>query len=427
MNGNLTMGSLFSGSGGFELAGIINNILPKWASEIEPYPIAVTKEHFPNMLHLGDICKINGGEIDPVDIITWGSPCQSLSVAGKREGIKNISNGDEITTKSGLFLEAIRIIKEMRENTNGKCPRYGVWENVYGAFSCNKGEDFRTVLQEIIKIVEPNAIMPAVPKNGWPRADCYYGDGWSIAYRTFDAQYWGVPQRRKRIYLVADFGGRRAREILFKQESLFRNTEESCKKWKEIATDSKRGTREPNLICYRICSNGSCSMKSNNPDSGIYKTEIYETLNTNSSNPSCNQGGTVICSYFSFQSFGNLKENTVSSTLCSRDFKDATDLIVKGNRVRKLMPIECTRLQGFPDDWGLISHKVDFSNEEYQFWLKVRNEYNKINGKKATLYSKEDMLKWYNKLHTDSAEYKMWGNGIALPCAYYVMKGIASC
>ena len=214
------LGSLFDGSGGFPLAGSLCGIEPCWASEVEPYPIAVTRERFPNMKHLGDISKINGAEIEPVDIITFGSPCQDLSVAGKRAGLKHEANGDEETTRSGLFMEAVRIIKEMRTATNGKYPRFALWENVPGAFSSNKGEDFRVVCEELIKIVEPSAVMPAVPPKGWNYSDSYVGDGWSLAYRVFDAQYWGVPQRRRRIHLIADFRGECAREILFKRDGL---------------------------------------------------------------------------------------------------------------------------------------------------------------------------------------------------------------
>ena len=174
------LGSLFDGSGGFPLAGAMFGIEPVWASEVEPYPIAVTRERFPNMKHLGDISKINGVEIEPVDIITFGSPCQDLSVAGKRAGLKHESNGDEETTRSGLFMEAVRIIKEMRDATNGVYPRFALWENVPGAFSSNKGEDFRIVLEELIKIAEPDAVMPEVPKKGWAYADCYTGDGWAL-------------------------------------------------------------------------------------------------------------------------------------------------------------------------------------------------------------------------------------------------------
>lgn len=187
------LGSLFDGSGGFPLAGSLCGIEPVWAAEVEPYPIAVTRSRFPNMKHLGDISKVNGGEIEPVDIITFGSPCQDLSVAGKRAGLKHEANGDEETTRSGLFMEAVRIIKEMRKATGGQYPRFALWENVPGAFSSQKGEDFRVVLEELIRIVEPRAVMPPVPKAGWAYADSYTGDGWSLAYRVFDAQYWGVP------------------------------------------------------------------------------------------------------------------------------------------------------------------------------------------------------------------------------------------
>lgn len=185
--------SLFDGSGGFPLAASLCGIEPVYAAEVEPYPIAVTNNRFPKMKHLGDVSKVKGGEIEPVDIITFGSPCQDMSIAGKRAGLKHADIGDEETTRSGLFLEAIRIIKEMRVKTNGIYPRFAVWENVPGAFSSNRGEDFRLVLEEFIKITEPNAVMPAVPQAGWAYADCISGDGWSIAYRVFDAQYWGVP------------------------------------------------------------------------------------------------------------------------------------------------------------------------------------------------------------------------------------------
>ena len=234
------LGSLFDGSGGFPLSGALCGIEPVWASEVEPYPIAVTRTRFPHLKHLGDISKINGAEIEPVDIITFGSPCQDLSVAGKRAGLKHEDNGDDETTRSGLFIEAVRIIKEMREKTNGEYPRFAVWENVPGAFSSNNGEDFRIVLEELIKIAEPTAVMPPVPKNGWAYADSYRGDGWSLAYRVFDAQYWGVPQRRRRIYLVADFRGGCAREILFERQGLRGYFETGGEAWQAVAPDAER-------------------------------------------------------------------------------------------------------------------------------------------------------------------------------------------
>lgn len=232
--------SLFDGSGGFPLAASLCGIEPVYASEVEPYPIAVTKSRFPSMKHLGDVSRIKGAEIEPVDIITFGSPCQDMSVAGKRAGLKHTAVGDEETTRSGLFMEAIRIIKEMRVKTNGIYPRFAVWENVPGAFSSNRGEDFRLVLEEFIKITEPNAVMPAVPQAGWAYADCISGDGWSLAYRVFDAQHWGVPQRRRRIYLVADFRGECAGKILFEREGVRGYFEAGRTPWQGIASDAQK-------------------------------------------------------------------------------------------------------------------------------------------------------------------------------------------
>lgn len=158
--------SLFDGSGGFPLAGALCGITPKYASEVEPYSIAVTRSRFPEMIHLGDVRRIHGQDIDLVDVVTFGSPCQDMSIAGKRAGIKNENVGDEKTTRSGLFHDAARIIREMRGATNGLYPKFAVWENVPGAFSSNKGEDFRCVLETLIQIVEPGAVMPPVPKGG---------------------------------------------------------------------------------------------------------------------------------------------------------------------------------------------------------------------------------------------------------------------
>ena len=235
----LTLGSLFDGSGTMPLAAQISGIVPVWSSEIEKFPLQVTEKRFHDVKQLGDITKINGREIEPVDIIAGGSPCQSLSLAGKREGLKGVS---------GLFMEQIRVIKEMREGEKERLnelqdsksirPRYVVWENVIGAFSSNKGEDFRTVLEEFCKIKDPNANVPRPEKGKWKPAGCIMGDGYSIAWRTLDAKYWGVPQRRRRIYLVADFGGQRAPEILFKREGLSRSFAESRKAWEDITKDT---------------------------------------------------------------------------------------------------------------------------------------------------------------------------------------------
>jgi len=223
----LTLGSLFDGSGGFPLGGLLAGITPVWASEIEPFPIRVTTKRLPFMKHYGNISAMDGGRIEPVDIITFGSPCQDMSVAGRRDGLDG--------SRSSLFYEAVRIIKEMRCATDGRYPRYIVWENVPGAFSSNKGEDFKAVLEAVIGIAEPNAEVPMPEKARWPYADLYLGDGWSVAYRTLDAQYWGVPQRRRRIYLVADLAGRSAGKILFESEGLSGYSAEGFRSWQRAA------------------------------------------------------------------------------------------------------------------------------------------------------------------------------------------------
>ena len=593
--------SLFDGSGGFPLAASLCGIEPVYASEVEPYPIAVTKSRFPSMKHLGDVSMINGADIEPVDIITFGSPCQDMSVAGKRAGLKHTAVGDDETTRSGLFLEAIRIIKEMRLATNGIYPRFAVWENVPGAFSSNKGEDFRTVLEEFIRISEPNAVMPAVPQAGWAYADCINGDGYSVAYRTFDAQYWGVPQRRRRIYLVADFRGGRAGEILFKRKGLRGHTAQSVPQGQEIAGDIGNGIKaddravgvalekiilddqggqqinvrsdgksptlraeahgngpcviafEPGaatrvgghvyediagtlraipgdnqqVIVYDARGNGdgeTCptitgdhnnrvtdytalcceavpyllKIRSGCEGGGkgpLVQTDKSATLATNNDQylfqpVYCLQGNgidradTAGCNGKGWREdkcytlntidrpavcygIGNgqvaqtkLNKELVGCLNCMHDQQavlisvgaiDYRNLRETGNIygtlqakpnggqslnysgavrvnyiVRRLTPTECARLQGFPDKWGHPNKKEDFTEEEYKFWLEARNTYAKINGKSAKEYTKAQMLTWYSKLHTDSAEYKMWGNGIALPNALYVMQGIAA-
>lgn len=378
--------SLFDGSGGFPLAASLCGIEPVYAAEVEPYPIAVTKNRFQKMKHLGDVSKVKGGEIEPVDIITFGSPCQDMSKAGKRAGLKHADMGDDETTRSGLFLEAIRIIKEMREATNGVYPRYAIWENVPGAFSSNRGEDFRTVLEEFIRVKEKDAVMPDVPKAGWPYADCYSGNGWSLAYRVFDAQYWGVPQRRRRIYLVADFRGQRAGEILLKPEGLRRNSAQSGTHGQETARCAKNsvGTAIGGVDRYNQS----------------FLSGIAQTLRAS--------GG-----------------GDCTPTVLAPVGKEKTVAVPVHYIVRRLTPTECARLQGFPSWWGIVNPVENLTDEDYTFWLGVRNTYAEINSKATKEYTKQQMLSWYNKLHSDSAEYKMWGNGIALPNALYVMQGIA--
>ena len=598
------IGSLFDGSGGFPLAGTLCGIEPAWASEVEPYPIAVTRSRFPKMKHLGDITKVNGAAVEPVDIITFGSPCQDLSVAGKQAGIKHAVNGDEETTRSGLFMEAVRIIKEMRIATNGKYPKFCIWENVPGAFSSNRGQDFRIVLEELIKIVEPSASMPDVPKNGWAYADSYVGDGWSLAYRLFDAQYWGVPQRRRRIHLVLDLTGECARSVLFEREGVRGYFTQGGTPWQATPADAQgspgaddcegegfdgyngdiehrdgRGRQLDDLVPYlrkirQGCEGGgkgaliqtdkSATLATNNdqylfqpvPDAvGVdlynqattgdkaialrasaakgpdgtpcvaYSVENHpadsrvsldETgkvqtptsrMGTGGGNvpmvmePFCksrraqtaddvttwkpatvantmnafdqgetrvneliveerpvyaldrasfNQGenakydaeitdsgvnSTIVARGPSAVAYAaGLNESQVSHTLIARmesavgttqdnliisDYREPTRYIV-----RRLTPIECARLQGFADQHGDIDNKKHLTDEEYLFWLGVRQTYDAINGRADKDYTEKQMLTWYNKLHTDSAEYKMWGNGIALPPALYVMQGI---
>ncbi len=539
-----TLGSLFDGSGGFPLAGSMCGIEPVWAAEIEPYPIAVTRSRFPNMKHLGSVTDIHGGEIEPVDIITFGSPCQDLSVAGKRAGLKHEANGDEETTRSGLFVEAVRIIREMREATNGEYPKFALWENVPGAFSSNKGEDFRTVLTELIGIVEPKATMPPVPKAGWAFADSYRGDGWSLAYRVFDAQYWGVPQRRRRIHLVLHLTGQRAGEVLFEREGV-RGYFAACgAQGQGAAPDSQGGSVaddragegrgldavvpytpkvrtgcavdsagkaagkgaliqtdkaatlavtqdqylfQPVYSMKSIARNGKALMEQTNPicacdykDPDIvavpvcYKTYDArgngdgETVNTITGDHEnrITDYTSVICYAIDGDKIGKaeraggsglgIRDGDAMYTLTAKDRhavaygvdpRNLTEtpelyqtLQAKSNGgqslnysgavrvhyiVRRLTPIECARLQGFADMWGYLDAKDDFTEEEYRFWFNVRNTHAAINGKQVKEYTKAQMLKWYKGLHTDSAEYKLWGNGIALPPALYCMQGIS--
>lgn len=226
------------------------------------------------MKHLGDITKIRGDKIEPVDCITFGSPCQDLSIAGRRAGLAG--------ERSGLFMEAVRIIKEMRSSTNGLYPTFAVWENVQGAFSSNGGEDFRAVLEELASVEQPDASIPRPPRGGrWSKAGAIAGNGWSLAWRQLDAQYWGVPQRRKRIALVADFGGQRAAEILFERTSLSGNPESCVKAWKEVAGLAANGTAGNDRVvgqnAYTIKIRGGCA---GGGKGALVQTEKVGTLST---------------------------------------------------------------------------------------------------------------------------------------------------
>ena len=303
----LTLGSLFDGLGGWQLAALHNGVRPVWSSEIETFPMAVTKKHFPDTLQLGDINRLNGAEIPPVDIICAGSPCQDLSVAGKRKGL----DGE----RSGLFRKAIDIVSGMRTATNGEYPKFFIWENVPGAFSSNKGADFQAVLEEITKSKIP---MPAGGK--WAAAGMVRSGRCDIAWRVLDAQYWGVPQRRKRIFLVSDFRDKKYRNtaVLFEPESVPGNpapggnegqgtaagaennigTTSSFEPGITAREDSKHGSvaviEKPQA--YSFDSLASNSMKSSNPHSGCRAVDVAKTLDTSDQNPAKNQGGiAVVC------------------------------------------------------------------------------------------------------------------------------------
>lgn len=487
------IGSLFDGSGGFPLAAALCGFEPAWASEVEPYPIAVTRSHFPYMIHLGDVSKVNGADIEPVDVITFGSPCQDMSIAGKRAGIKHTGNGDEKTTRSGLFMEAVRIIKEMREATHGRYPTFAVWENVPGAFSSNNGEDFRLVLEELAKIVEPTCTMPQMPKGGWPYADRYMGDGWSVAYRTLDAQFWGVPQRRRRIYLVADFGGQRAGKILFEREGLRGHIAEGRAPWERAAADAEGGvaagciwtaiTNSAPSVLIAFAQNQRDEIRDLNDVAGTLAAEpgmkqqtfvvlacdargnlisgdgmIASTITGDHENQITDYT-TVVCMAHC-QANAEILENCAPCLNCNHEQPivfgkevynsgiNATGghYIAEGGPaptlracgsppgvctryiVRRLTPTECARLQGFPDEWGKIEPMNPRLFDDVAFWRQVYLTHCEISGKsprQSILRKPEKLAQWHDNLHTDSAEYKMWGNGIALPNALYVMQGIA--
>ena len=225
---NMTLGSLFDGSGGFPLGGMLAGITPVWASEIEPFPIRVTTKRLPFMKHYGNVSEMYGGKVEPVDIITFGSPCQDMSVAGKRAGLEG--------SRSNLFYEAVRIIKEMRKATGGEYPKWACWENVPGAFSSSGGEDFRCVLESLCGVIDESVSIPKTKK--WANAGEILGDSYSLAWRVLDAQFWGVPQRRKRIYLVADFTGGCAGKVLFESEGVSGYSPQGFRSWQTAPGDS---------------------------------------------------------------------------------------------------------------------------------------------------------------------------------------------
>ena len=709
---HLTLGSLFDGSGGFPLGGILAGIEPRWSSEIEPFPVLVTHKRLPQVQHYGDVSTLNGAELPPVDIITLGSPCQDLSIAGKRAGIHD---GD----RSNLFFQAIRIIKEMRDATNGRYPRYCVWENVPGAFSSNGGNDFKAVLEAVIGVKEKGIEVPAPENHRWAKSDVYLGDGWSVAYRVFDAKYWGVPQRRARIYLVADFAGGSAGEILFKSEGVSGYTPQGFRAWQGAAGGAEEGTGEtggrsdargrtlclntqgnsgvgitedkalalvaqdhgnlpavlhaagfstehsakarsigyeeevsptlragvvpaalsvenhptdgrvkireddtcqtlcsragtggnnvplvaepitlkirsgcegggkgalwqtdksatlatnndqtlfqPEIKAFGVCSKHSNAMMSDNPHSGFYEaktsrtldqsgghaissnqggicvvapapetfnvrftsdgtknarghcypTDISRCLDTSEGSPDSNHGGVAVVALepgaasrigghvYSDGKSGTLRANagdnqqavvvaeketyalqgsmigradqngpqgdginedvcftlnttdrhavaapdadhystsknshhTVAAheqanTLVASDWKDPPLVNDLPNDepvyiVRRLTPVECARLQGFPDWWCADLAIPDPTDEEIAFWTEVWETWRQVTNPKGKPKTEKQIRKWLADPYTDSAEYKLWGNGISLPIPYFVLSGIA--
>lgn len=591
-NKNLTLGSLFDGSGGFPLGGLISGITPLWASEIEPFPIRVTTKRLPQMKHYGDVSAQNGADLPPVDIITFGSPCQDMSVAGKRSGL----DGE----RSSLFYQAVRIVKEMRCKTNGKYPRFVVWENVQGAFSSNKGEDFRAVLSSLCKIKREDYAVPELPNGKWDNAGCIMGEDFSLAWRLFDAQYWGVPQRRKRIYPVADLDGGSAGKILFESEGVSGYTPQGFRSWQETAGSSEEsvgasslclndqggqrmdvtedfsatlraasnhpplvfenhsqdtrykgplsvaqtvlstygtgGNNQPFVLetpktlkirsgcegggkgalvqddlsatlacnndqtvfvpkCYGICSKDSNSMKSDNPHSGFYEAETSRCLDANGGNPSCNQGGMAVVAVqgsmigraekngpqgsgigedvsftlntadrhavaFSQEAYDKYVENDTGSslrasggmygggsetlvystsknsyhteaeenlanTLVATDYKDPPTVVEEPQYIiRRLTPTECARLQGFPDWWCDDLDTENPTEDDIAYWSEVFETHRKIMGTSTKPKTEKKIIKWLKGPYSDAAEYKMWGNGVALPNVCFVLAGI---
>ena len=642
----LTLGSLFDGSGGFPLGGLLAGITPLWASEIEPFPIRVTTKRLPDVKHLGDINSIHGDGIEPVDIITFGSPCTDMSVAGKRAGLGG--------QQSCLFYQAIRIVKEMRCATDGKYPRFIVWENVPGAFSSNKGEDFKAVLEAVCSIKGEGVPVPGPPKGKWANAGNIVGDGFSLAWRVLDAQFWGVPQRRKRIYLVADFAGGSAGKILFESEGVSGYSAEGFRAWQGAAGGAAEGAGASGGIClndqggqrmdvtddvactlraeahhppcvlesagfctehsaqargigyeeetsptlragtvpaalalenhpadsrvklsedgkvqtltsrmgtgggnvpmvmdaetpktlkirsgcegggkgaiiqddksatlscnndqtvfvpfckgtrphsaeeaptwkggkvantlntfdigenrcnelvvqaYGICSKDSNAMKSDNPHSGFYEADTSRTLDANGGHPGCNQGGIAVVAVqgsmigredkngpqgsgvnedvsftlnatdhhavayptycTSKNSHFTRAEKELANTLVATDYKDPPVINDAQEEpeyiVRRLTPTECARLQGFPDWWCSGLGTEELTEDDLAFWREVFETHRRIAGTSTKPKTDRQIIKWLKEPHSDSAEYKMWGNGVALPNVYFVLSGI---
>lgn len=493
-----TLGSLFDGAGTCPFAAQQCDVSPLWASEIEPFPVSVTRARFPKTKQLGDITTINGSKIDPVDIVSFGSPCQDLSIAGKREGL-----GGE---QSGLFMEAVRIIKEMRGETDGEYPKFAIWENVPGAFSSNKGEDFRVVIEELSKIKDPDTVIPRPKK--WNNAGLILADRFSIAWRVLDAQYWGVPQRRRRIFLVVDFGGHSAGEILFEREGLQRDFAQSRAAWQGF-TRTTKGCFDAKV--YDARGNGTGDLAPtvtgdhNNRVTDYSALVVFNTLQDpvpndaiapclSTGNPKTGQASLAVV--FSKGTRPHNKDEAqvweqkdIANTLNVNDTGEsrANELIVLSDMGGSFMsisenvsgtlraqehghqPIVCMATQQGGAEIGcdlcptitaaagmsgnnqpVLAYSIDKAafnqGENAQFDIGISD-----NDIAHTLVAKgpgavavyphyevrrvtptecarlQGMPDWWcdDVPHFDSAEYKMWGNGMALPCVMYVFEGVA--
>lgn len=395
---NLTLGSLFNGLGGWILSAERNGISVVWESEVERFCEEVMAFRFPKVKRLGDITKMKGDEVEPVDIVTSGSPCQDLSVAGNQKGLKG--------ERSGLFFESVRIVREMRAATGGRFPSFYVWENVPGAFSSNKGRDFLAVIEALTEAAVP---MPASGK--WASAGMVRSGRCDIAWRVLDAQYWGVPQRRKRIFLVADFRAipERRPEVLFISKSLQGDSEESREKGEGTSCTASKCFAISDHIVGRDTGNGGnglgvCEAKTQ----GIsFQPELSPTLQASKEmgvlqafSNSCFGGWTASETGQTLTANGggigggsntvmvycrNHREQGVSGTIQSKPNGGQSLNFINPVRtegmVRRLTPLECERLQGLPDNYTLIPHKSC----------------------------------------SDSARYKAIGNGMAIPCSDYVL------
>lgn len=385
------------------------------------------------MKHLGDITKIHGDKIEPVDCITFGSPCQDLSIAGRRAGLAG--------ERSGLFMEAVRIIKEMRTATNGMYPTFAVWENVPGAFSSNGGEDFRAVLEELARVGQPDASIPRPPRGGrWSKAGAISGDGWSLAWRQLDSQYFGVAQRRKRIALIIDLGGQRAGEILFERTSLSRHPDPCIPAWKEAAgLTANRPAGNDRMVAERG-RNTADTLKNGHQPIVLESNQVHATVTQNGICPTLPAsmglgGGYVpmvterkifdargngdgrtcptitgdhenrITDYtaiaierktFNEQSFSSYKESGKCSTLKAKagNIGNGSECLIAEKTirwiVRRLTPVECERLQGYPDDYTNIGDWTDSKGKKHKY--------------------------------ADSPRYKALGNSIALPQWFWLVQ-----